>query len=101
MKGMMRFGKKGKPSPRYVGPFEILGCVGPVAYGLASPPSLSGIHPMFHYEEEPVAILDRDVQKLRTKEIKFVKVQWKHRPIEEATGETGEDMPDRASSGDY
>ncbi|WMV25988.1 hypothetical protein MTR67_019373 [Solanum verrucosum] len=39
------------------------------------------------YEEEPVAILDRDVRKLRTNDIKSVKVQWKHHPIEEATWE--------------
>ncbi|KAK4737630.1 hypothetical protein R3W88_001327 [Solanum pinnatisectum] len=102
MKGVMRFGNKGKLSPRYIGPFEILDCVGPVAYRLALPPSLSGVHLVFHvsmlkkyhgdadymikwdsvlldkhlqYEEEPVAILDRDVQKLRTKEIKSMKVQ--------------------------
>ncbi|WMV10229.1 hypothetical protein MTR67_003614, partial [Solanum verrucosum] len=47
------------------------------------------------YEEEPIAILDHDVQKLRTKEIKSVKVQWKHLPIEEATWETENDMRDR------
>lgn len=102
MKGVMRFGKKGKLSPRYIGPFEILGCVGLIAYKLALPPNLSGVHPVFHvsmlkryhgdgdcsikwdsmlldkdlqYEEEPIAILDRDVRRLRTKEIKSVKVQ--------------------------
>uniref|UniRef100_A0A2N9HS09 Reverse transcriptase domain-containing protein n=1 Tax=Fagus sylvatica TaxID=28930 RepID=A0A2N9HS09_FAGSY len=48
MKGVMRFGKKGKLSPRYVGPFEILERVGPVAYKLALPPALSGIHNVFH-----------------------------------------------------
>ena len=36
-------------------------------------------------EEEPIAIIDRDVHKLRIKEIKSMKVQWKHRPVEEAT----------------
>ncbi|WMV46931.1 hypothetical protein MTR67_040316 [Solanum verrucosum] len=48
MKGVIRFGKKGKLSPRYIGPFEILDCVGPVAYRLALPPNLSGVHLVFH-----------------------------------------------------
>ncbi|KAK4730116.1 hypothetical protein R3W88_023104 [Solanum pinnatisectum] len=112
MKGVMRFGKNGKLSPRYIDPFEVHEYVGPVAYRLALPPNLSGVHPVFYvsmlkryhgdgdyiikwdsivldkdlqYEEEPIAILDRDVRKLRTKEIKSVKFQWKHRLVEEAT----------------
>ncbi|XP_049399910.1 uncharacterized protein LOC125863997 [Solanum stenotomum] len=112
MKGVMRFGKKVNLSPRYIGPFEIIDCVGPVAYRFALPHNLSKVHPVFHvsmlkryhgnenhiikwdsvllekdlrYEEEPIEIIDRDVQKLRTKEIKFVKVKWKHRRVEEAT----------------
>ncbi|WMV33367.1 hypothetical protein MTR67_026752 [Solanum verrucosum] len=48
MKRVMRFGKKGKLSPRYVGPFEILECVRPVVYRMALPPNLSGVHPVFH-----------------------------------------------------
>ncbi|XP_070032515.1 uncharacterized protein [Nicotiana tomentosiformis] len=48
MKGVMRFGKKGKLSPRYIDPFEVLERVGEVAYKLAFPPSLSGFHPVFH-----------------------------------------------------
>ena len=47
------------------------------------------------YEEEPIAILDRQVRKLRSKEIASVKVQWKHRPVEEATWETESDMRSR------
>ena len=83
-----------------------------MAYELALPPRLSGVHPVFHvsmlkkyhgdgnyiirwdsvlcdenlsYEEEPVAILDREVRKLRSREIAFVQVQWKNRLVEEST----------------
>ena len=48
MKGVMRFGKRGKLSPRYIGPFEVLNLVGEVAYELSFPPGLSGVHPVFH-----------------------------------------------------
>ena len=47
-KGVIRFGKKGKLSPRYIGHYEILERIGPVAYRLALPPELSGIHDVFH-----------------------------------------------------
>ena len=119
MKGVMRFGKKGKLSPRYIGPFEVVERIGEVAYQLALPPGLSSVHPVFHismlkkyhqggdhviqwdsvlldqnltFEEEPITILDRQIRKLRSKEIASVKVQWKHRPVEEATWETEADM---------
>ena len=86
MKGVMRFGKKGKLAPRYIGPFEIRARVGEVAYRLVLPPGLSRIHPVVHvsmlrkyiadpshvlqpqtvelsedltYEEFPVTIVDR------------------------------------------
>ncbi|KAL0560462.1 hypothetical protein IC582_000867 [Cucumis melo] len=48
MKGVLRFEKKGKLSPRFVGPFEILERIGPVAYRLALPPSFSAVHDVFH-----------------------------------------------------
>ncbi|XP_015072616.1 uncharacterized protein LOC107016764 [Solanum pennellii] len=119
MKGVMRFGNKGKLSPRYIGPFEIVERIGEVAYQFALPPGLSSVHPVFHismlkkyhqggdhviqwdsvlldknltFEEEPITILDRQIRKLRSKEIASVKVQWKHRPLEEATWETELDM---------
>ena len=47
-KGVIRFGKRGKLSPRYIGPFEILRQQGAVAYELALPPKLFGVHPVFH-----------------------------------------------------
>ncbi|XP_070036832.1 uncharacterized protein [Nicotiana tomentosiformis] len=101
MNGVMRFGNKGKLSPRYISPLEILDRVGEVAFKLALPPNLSGVHPVFHvfmlrkyngdlsyvldfssvqldkdltYVEQPVAILDRQVRKLRSKNISSVKV---------------------------
>ncbi|KAL8113503.1 hypothetical protein AgCh_020723 [Apium graveolens] len=63
-KGIMRFGKKGKLSPRYIGPFEILRRVGEVAYDLALSPSLGHIHNIFHvsylrkYIPDPSHIID-------------------------------------------
>jgi hypothetical protein len=118
-KGIMRFGKKGKLSPRYIGPYEILARVGEVAYQLALPPELSQIHDVFHvsvlrkymsdpshvltyqpvelredltYEERPVQILDRKEQVLRTKRIPVVKVLWRSQTVEEATWEPEEAM---------
>ena len=58
IKGVMRFGKKGKLSPRFIGPFEILSRVGEVAYKLALPPSLSAVHPVFHVSMLRKYILD-------------------------------------------
>ncbi|WMV30032.1 hypothetical protein MTR67_023417 [Solanum verrucosum] len=48
MKGVMRFGKKGKLSPRYVGPYRILKRIGKVAYELGLPADLAAVHPVFH-----------------------------------------------------
>lgn len=63
-RGVMRFGKKGKLSPRFIGPFEILERIGPVAYRLALPPNLTGVHNVFHvsmlrkYVYDPSHIID-------------------------------------------
>ena len=113
-RGLMRFGKSGKLSPRFIGPFEILERIGEVAYRLALPPQLFGVHDVFHvsmlrkyepdpshvldwtdlevdedasYEERPVRVLDRRDQILRGKTIPLVKVLWKHHGVEEATWE--------------
>ncbi|XP_055830792.1 uncharacterized protein LOC129899805 [Solanum dulcamara] len=122
IKSVIRFGKKGKLSPHYIGLFKILDCVEPMDYRLALPPSLSRVHLVLYvymlkkyhgdgyyiikwdsvlldkdlqYEEKLIAILDHDVWKLRSKEIKSVKVQWKHHPVDEATWETKKDMRDQ------
>ncbi|XP_060210650.1 uncharacterized protein LOC132637600 [Lycium barbarum] len=112
MKRFMKFGKRGTLSLRYIGPFEILDRMGAVVYDLALPPFLAGVHQVFHvcmqikyhaygtyivlwdsilldknltYEEEAIAILDRQVRKVRSKETTSVKVQWKDHPVEDAT----------------
>ncbi|KAF3612792.1 putative membrane-bound transcription factor site-2 protease-like [Capsicum annuum] len=119
MKGVMCFGKRGKLSPRYVGQYQILKRICTVAYELELPASLSFVHPVFHvsmlkkcigdhsmvltvegikvtdslsYVEEPVEILDRQVRKLRSKEIASVKVLWRNQKVEEATWESEDDM---------
>ena len=113
MKGVMRFGKKGKPAQRYIRPFEIRSKVGEVAYRLVLPPELSWIHPVFHvsmlrkyipdpvelsenlmYEEYLVAIVDRQIRQLHTKEIPMVKVLWSNHTIEDCMWETEAAMRD-------
>ena len=113
-KGVLRFGKRGKLSPRYIGPYEIVRKVGPVAYRLKLPSELSRIHDTFHvsmlrkyisdpshmlreqpmrlkenltYEEIHVQIVDRKEQVLRSKVIPLVKVLWKNHEMEAATWE--------------
>ncbi|KAL5544957.1 hypothetical protein UlMin_008741 [Ulmus minor] len=92
MKGVMRFGKKGKLSPRYIGPFEILERIGIVAYKLALPSELSTIREDLTYEEQPVQILDRKDKALRNKVIPLVKVLWRNHKVEEATWEREDGM---------
>ena len=100
-------------------PFEIVERVGEVAYKLNLPEELRGIHPTFHvsnlrkclagadvviplddirvdekltYVEEPEAIIDRNVKKLRVMEINLVKVQWKFHKGEDSTWEIEDEM---------
>ena len=101
MKSIMIFGKKGKLSPRYIGPYEILEKVGNVVYKLALLPELSSVHNIFHvsmlrkyisnrshvlsqesrtwyldlsHVECPIQILDKRVKELRNKKISLVKI---------------------------
>ncbi|KAA0054398.1 pol protein [Cucumis melo var. makuwa] len=119
MKGVLRFERRGKLSPCFVGPFEILERIGPVAYRSALPPSLSAVHDVFHvsmlrkyvtdpshvvdYEpleidenlsstEQPVEVLAKEVKMLRSREIPLVKVLWRNHKVEEATWEREDDM---------
>ncbi|CAN6725111.1 unnamed protein product [Malus baccata var. baccata] len=114
-KGVVRFGKKGKLSPRYIGPYMITEQVGEVPYRLELPPELSKVHDVFHvsmlrhyvrdpsymippqpleinsdltYEEESVTILDWKDKELRNKTMRLVKVLWRNHSVEEATWET-------------
>ena len=107
-KAVIRFGTRGKLSPRYIGPFEILERVGEVAYRLALLPSLEGVYNVFHvsqlrryirdeshvldyselelqpdlsYTEQPMVIMDRSVKTLKNRTIPLVLVSWnKHSP---------------------
>ena len=101
-----------KLSPRFIDPYEILERIGPVAYRLALPPGLAKLHDVFHvsmlrrycsdeshilpvqdiqvqleftYDEDPKAILAREVKQLRNKQFSLIKVLWQHHGIEEAT----------------
>ncbi|KAK5839433.1 hypothetical protein PVK06_008221 [Gossypium arboreum] len=124
-KKVLRFGRKGKLSPRFIGPYEVSERVGPVAYRLILPPELERIHNVFHvsmlrryrsdpshviapseieiqpnlsYEEEPVRIMMREVKELRNKKIPLVKVLWHKHGIEEATWELEDSMKERYPS---
>lgn len=114
MKGMHRFQVKGKLAPRYIGPFRIIVKLGPVAYQLELPPSLSDVHDVFHvsqlkkylrlpteateleehdlqpdlsYQEHSIHILEQAERKTRNRNIKFIKVQWSNHTEDEATWE--------------
>ncbi|GKC91393.1 putative reverse transcriptase domain-containing protein [Tanacetum coccineum] len=113
-KGVVRFGKRGKLNPRYVGPFKVLEKVGSVAYKLELPKELSRVHNTFHvsnlkkcyadeplaipldglhfddklqFVEEPVEIMDREVKRLKRSRIRIIKVRWNSRRGPEFTWE--------------
>ncbi|XP_028206395.1 uncharacterized protein LOC114389881 [Glycine soja] len=119
--GVGRALKSRKLTPRFIGPFEILKRVGPVAYQVALPPSLSNLHSVFHisqlikyvhdpshvieldnvqvkenltYETQPLRIDDHMVRQLRGKEIPLVKVVWGSASSEDATWELEGQMRD-------
>jgi hypothetical protein len=112
VKGIKRFGMKGKLAPSYIGPFPILEKCGTVAYILDLPQSLARVHDIFHasqlkkclkapmdivfpemtpleadlsYPEHPIKILDHKDRVTRHKTIKFFKIQWSNHTEEEAT----------------
>ncbi|GJW38112.1 putative reverse transcriptase domain-containing protein [Tanacetum coccineum] len=113
-KGVIRFGKKGKLAPRFVGPFEIVEKVGPMAYRLDLLEELNSVHDTFHvsnpkkcladptlqvpldeirvdaklnFVEEPVEILEREFKKLKRSKIVIVKVRWNSKRGPEFTWE--------------
>ena len=118
-KGVVRFGKRGKLSPRFIGPFEMLERIGTVACQLALPPSMSGVHEAFHvsmlqrytqdpahvvdwgqveidtdgtFEEGPVCTVCSRDQVLRRKTVRLVRVLWRHCGVEESTWEREDTM---------
>ncbi|GJU24548.1 putative reverse transcriptase domain-containing protein [Tanacetum coccineum] len=113
-KGVVRFGKRGKLNPRYVGPFKVLAIVGKVAYKLELPQELSRVHHTFHvsnlkkcyadeplvmplegihvndklqFVEEPVEIMEQEIKRLKRSQIPLVKVRWNSRRGPEFTWE--------------
>ncbi|XP_027769944.1 uncharacterized protein LOC114075959 [Solanum pennellii] len=115
----MRFGRKGKLCPRYVGPFKIMQRVGEVDYELALPAKLASVLPVFHfsmlnnclndpalilpveglgvdedsfYEEVHVEILDQQVKQLRNNELATVRVLYRNHLVEGDIWEAESDM---------
>ncbi|GJS44506.1 putative reverse transcriptase domain-containing protein, partial [Tanacetum coccineum] len=72
---------------RYVGPFKVLEKVGEVSYKLELPEELSRVHNTFHFVEEPVEIMDREVKWLKRSNIPLVKVRWNSKRGPEFTWE--------------
>ncbi|GJS34921.1 putative reverse transcriptase domain-containing protein [Tanacetum coccineum] len=118
-KGMIHFGAKGKLAPMYVGPFEILKRIGPVAYRLRLPEELSSMHDTFHmsnlkkcladanlhvpldeikidktlhFVEESVEIIDREVRSFKRSKISLLKVHWNSKCGPEFTWEREDHM---------
>ena len=113
-RGVIRFGVKGKLSPRFIGPFEVLEKLDAVAYRIALPPSLSAVHNVFHvsqlrryvrddshvldhselelrpdlsYKAHPISIVDRREKILKVRTIRLVRISWDPRSPGESTWE--------------
>ena len=118
-RGVIRFGKREKLLLRFIVPFEIIERVGTVAYWLALPPIMSGVHEVFHvsmlrrytpdpahvvdlgeievntfgtFDEGPMCIIDSQYQVLQRKTVRLVRVLWQHRGVEESTWEHEDTM---------
>ena len=101
---VVRFGKRGKLSPRFIGPFEMLERIGTVAYRLALSPSMSGVHEVFHvsmlrkYTPDPAHVVDWGQIEIDTDgtfeegPVRLVRVLWRHCGVEESTWECEDTM---------